>query len=308
MDSSGAIRVLIVDDEERFRSTTVAILKNRGFEAAAVGGGREAAEYARLHPVDVVILDLKMPDMDGHEALRLIKEARPQVEVIMLTGFSSPDNALVSLKGGAFDYLTKPCNIDLMVRKIRDAATRESGLPEEESQVRDIMVPISSFSTIRDDKTVAEAIETILLSFSRTLASTSVQETVHRSIIVLDKKNKVAGVMTFTDLLAGLQPPYQKLLSKAGADPQNLKLDADNYSGMFTVIVREIAARTVRDLMNDAPPTIDANANLMEAANRMLSLGARRLLVKSGEEIIGVVREQDLFFEMANIIRQYSQQ
>lgn len=308
MESRGQIRVLIVDDEERFRATTIAILKNRGFEVAAVGGGREAADYVKDHEVDVIILDLKMPDMDGNETLRRVKDIRPDTQVIMLTGHGTPDNALLSLKNGVFDYLTKPCNIDLLAQKIRDAYHRERGLQEEEAKVRDVMVPLSSFSTIREDRTVSEAIETILLSFSRTLSSSSVHETVHRSILVLDKKGKVVGVMTFTDLLAGLQPPYMKLLTERRSQDENVYLDAANYSGMFTVIVREIAQKTVRELMSDAPPTIDVRANLMEAANRLLTLGVRRLLVKDGDEMVGVVREQDLFFEMANIIRQFNQQ
>jgi DNA-binding response OmpR family regulator len=300
--------VLIVDDEERFRATTAAILKNRGFEVTAVGTGLEAVDYLAANPVEVVILDLKMPEMDGNEALKRIKNLRPQAEVIMLTGHGTPDSALVSLRDGVFEYLTKPCNIDLLAQKIRDAYHRERGLPEEEPRVRDIMVPLSSFSTIREDRTVAEAIETILLSFSRTMATATVQETVHRSIIVLDKRSKVTGVMTFTDLLAGLQPSYMKLMSERPQSAADVFLEAPNYSGMFTVLVREIAQKTVRELMSDAPPTIDAKANLMEAANRLLTLGVRRLLVTDGDDMVGVVREQDLFFEMANVVRQYSQE
>ena len=158
MATGDGIRVLIVDDEERFRATTTAILKKRGFDVTAVGSGLEAIEEIGNREFDVVILDVKMPGMDGNEALRKIKNIKPELEVIMLTGHGTPDSALAGLKEGVFDYLAKPCDIDILTRKIRGAYTKEKGLSEEEPRVEDVMVPFASFSTIHQDKTVGEAI------------------------------------------------------------------------------------------------------------------------------------------------------
>jgi len=305
------IRVLIVDDEEQFRATTATILTNRGFTATAVGSGEQALAEIQKDAVDVVILDVKMPGMDGNQALREIKRLKPEISVIMLTGQGSPDAALATLRDGAFDYLTKPCGIDLLARRINDAVAQRKGVSEAEHRVRDLRVPLSSFSTIREDRSVADAIEAILLSFNRTMATGSVHESIHRSILVLDSRNKVVGLVSFTDLLQGLlphrlsQPPEIKDDRQECLSPENLTPPAPlPDSGTFTLMTRHLATRPVRELMSKVPLTIEADASLIEAVIRMLELKVRRLLVKDGGKIVGVIREQDLFFEIATIIKQ----
>ena len=304
MVKGDGIRVLIVDDEERFRATTTTILKKRGFDVMAVGGGLEAIEEIRNRGFDVVILDVKMPGMDGIEALREIKNIKPELEVIMLTGHGTLKSALAGLREGVFDYLAKPCDIDVLARKIRDAYTKEKGLSEEEPRVEDVMVPLSSFSTINQDKTVAEAIVIILQSFQSTMSTSTVHETVHRSTLILDDRDNVIGVLSFTNILKGLQPSYMRLLKDRPTMYDSIHLEPPGYSGMFTIMVRDLAKKRVRELMSEAPPTIMADANLNEAANRLLCLHVRRLLVMEGDKAVGIIREQDLFFEIANIIRE----
>jgi len=299
------INVLIVDDEERFRQTTASILERRGFSVKAVGSGIEAIEEVKNNDLDVVVLDVKMPGMDGHEALKEIKKLSPDLSVIMLTGHGTPESALQGLSDGVFDYLQKPCSVDVLARKIYEASRSADSVMEAEPKVTDIMVPLSSFSTIKDNSSVGEAIKIILRSFTMTMNTSTVCETVHRSILVLDSKsknNKVTGIITFTDMLEGLQPPYMRLLSQRPAMADNIYLRSPGYSGMFTIMARDLVSKTVRDLMSDAPPVINRDESLMEAANRMLNLGLHRLLVVDGDNVIGVAREQDLFFEMARIM------
>lgn len=304
MNDSGKIKVLIVDDEEYFRKTTAAILERRGFAVSVVPGGLEAIEEIKKNGFEVVILDLKMPGMDGNEALREIKKLEPGLEVIMLTGHGTPESALHGLKDGVFDYLSKPANVDLLAQRIRDAVNKKKGLPAAEPRVREVMVALSSFSAIREDRQVMEAVNIIILeSFSRSMSTSTLQETVHRSILVLDRNDQVVGVMTFTDLLQGLQPPYMRLLAERPSMADSIYLESPSYSGMFTIMARDLARKKVSELMSEAPPTIDADANLMEAVNRLLNLGVRRLLVVEKGKPIGVLREQDLFFEMANIMK-----
>jgi DNA-binding response OmpR family regulator len=296
------IRVLIVDDEERFRSTTTTLLKKRGFAVTGVGSGTEALDRVRESDLDVVVLDIRMPGMDGNEALREIKKLRPHVEVIMLTGHGTAESALDGLKQGAFDYLAKPCDIDILAKKIKAAYAKEKGVSAEEPRVRDVMVPLSSFSTIGKDKTVKEAVEKILLSFREIAATTKVRETLHRSTLIMDEKDNVIGVLSFTDLLEGMQPPYMRLLKERPMLADNIRVEPFNYKGMFTIMSRDLAKKTVEDLMSEAPPHIDGGANLMEAANTLLAHKVRRLLVTEGGKTVGVVREQDLFFEIARLV------
>jgi len=121
MQKDKPIRVLIVDDEERFRVTVEATLKHRGFDVKTVANGLEAVEEMKKGDVDVVVLDFKMPGMNGNEVLREIKHIKPDVRVIMLTGHGTLDSALESWVDGIFTYLAKPCSINLLAERIRDA-------------------------------------------------------------------------------------------------------------------------------------------------------------------------------------------
>jgi DNA-binding NtrC family response regulator len=118
MDTS--IKVLMVDDEERFRETTKKILEHEGFQVILAGSGPEALAKLSENP-DVVVLDIKMPGMDGHETLEKIKAQAPDLPVIMLTGHGARPSAQMALTKGAFEYLTKPCDIALLTSKILEA-------------------------------------------------------------------------------------------------------------------------------------------------------------------------------------------
>ena len=301
------IRVLIVDDEERFRETTAGILRRRGFETTAVGSGTEAIDEVKRAAIDVVVLDIKMPGMDGITALREIRKIKPDLAVIMLTGHGTPESALERLRDGVFDYLTKPCAIDLLARKIREASVgtpeQRTGLGQRESKVKDIMVPLSSFSSIREDRTVADVLEVVLQSFATAVTTSTVQETLHRSILIMDRDEDVVGVITFTDLLRGLEPTYVRLLNESPVVADSRYLQSPSFSGMFTIMARDLASTQVREIMSEAPPVIGADANLMEAVSTLLNKGLRRLLVTEGDNIVGVIREQDLVLEMASIMR-----
>lgn len=113
------IRVLIVDDEERFRTTLKKLLNAQGLAAEAVGGGQEALEILAGQGFDVILLDVKMPGMSGREVLPKIKALAPQTEVLALTGHASVDIAADMIAGGASDYLLKPCPLDELVGAIR---------------------------------------------------------------------------------------------------------------------------------------------------------------------------------------------
>jgi len=121
-----SFRVLVVDDEEEFVNTLVKRLNLRGAATSGVGSGREALDFLNREPADVVVLDVKMPGMDGIEALREIKGRHPLVEVIMLTGHASLEVAIEGMEAGAFDYLMKPINIDELLYKLQDAYKKKA--------------------------------------------------------------------------------------------------------------------------------------------------------------------------------------
>jgi len=114
-------KVLIVDDEERFRTTLHKLLAVRKIDAAHVGSAKEAFSEIANNDYDVILLDVKMPEMDGIQALGRIKRENPQIEVIILTGHASVDAAIEIMKLGGYEYMLKPCAIDEVVGKIESA-------------------------------------------------------------------------------------------------------------------------------------------------------------------------------------------
>ncbi|MDK9707228.1 MAG: response regulator [Desulforhopalus sp.] len=119
-------KVLLVDDEEFFREATARQLTVRGFKVTTAESGEAALDVMHNSPPDVVVLDQQMPGLSGSETFIEIKKINPLVEVIILTGNTSVDNALELLKMGTFDYLMKPINIDELLYKIEDAYTRKA--------------------------------------------------------------------------------------------------------------------------------------------------------------------------------------
>jgi len=115
------MKIMLVDDEERYLKTTQKLIEKKGYDVLTALSGEEALEKLKLQNIHVVILDVKMPGMDGNQTLKAIKTLYPLVEVIMLTGHGTMDSAIDGLKSGAFDYLVKPFDpdeIELQIKKI----------------------------------------------------------------------------------------------------------------------------------------------------------------------------------------------
>ncbi len=115
------LNLLLVDDEEDFLETLLKRMKKRRVNVTGVKSGEEALERLDQDPTDVVVLDVKMPGMDGIQALREIKRRYPLVEVVMLTGHANVEVAIQGMELGAFDYLMKPMDIDELLYKVEDA-------------------------------------------------------------------------------------------------------------------------------------------------------------------------------------------
>ncbi|MEF2144658.1 MAG: response regulator [Desulfovibrionaceae bacterium] len=119
------IRLLLVDDEAEFLTTLAKRMTRRGIAPQCVYSGEDALQHLSANPVDVVVLDVKMPGMSGIETLRAIKRESPLTEVILLTGHADLEAAVQGMELGAFDYLMKPMDIDELLFKIQDAFTRK---------------------------------------------------------------------------------------------------------------------------------------------------------------------------------------
>lgn len=117
--------VLLVDDEEGFVDTVTKRLSRRKFRVMKAYSGREAVDVlASNQRIDAVVLDAVMPQMDGIDTLIEIKRRFPHLEVIILTGRPTTETAIEGMKRGAFDYLTKPCDVDELILRLEEAIER----------------------------------------------------------------------------------------------------------------------------------------------------------------------------------------
>lgn len=129
--------VMLVDDEEGFVDAMAKRLGKRDLEILTAFSGPEALKkLAKSDKVDVIILDVKMPVMDGVETLREIKRVHPLIEVIMLTGHATVETGIEGMKLGAFDYLVKPCEIDQLMAKVQEATSKRRAHEEKITQAR----------------------------------------------------------------------------------------------------------------------------------------------------------------------------
>ena len=127
--------IMLVDDEVPFVETMTKRLATRNIETIVAFSGEEGLEKLKTNQnLDVIILDIKMPGIDGMETLKKIKEVSPLIEVILLTGYATIELGIDGMKIGAFDFLTKPCDIEELVSKVQEATKKKR---EHEERIKD---------------------------------------------------------------------------------------------------------------------------------------------------------------------------
>jgi DNA-binding NtrC family response regulator len=145
------INLLLVDDEEEFLKSMSTRLSLRDFHVIAVNRGEKALEAARNYPVDIALVDLKMPGIDGEETLKALKKEHKWMEVVILTGHGSVDSAVECTKSGAYFYLQKPCELDQLLDVLKDAYKKRvmNRKAIEEKKMNELL-KISQSSSPRD--------------------------------------------------------------------------------------------------------------------------------------------------------------
>ena len=126
-------RILIVDDQEMIRAILARRLTHEGYACASTCSGREALSYFHQNTVSLILSDIKMPEMDGMELLKSVKALQPNLMVIIMTAFPDLDIAIEAMRQGAYDFIVKPFNLDLVVLSIKKAL--EKRRLEEEIEV-----------------------------------------------------------------------------------------------------------------------------------------------------------------------------
>jgi len=148
--------ILVVDDEPVARQSMTDILKLEGYLVASAPNGQAAVEHVRTHPVDLMIVDLRMPGMDGLEVVQVVNQVSPETEIVLLTAFGSTETAIQALRLRIHDYLLKPASPVQVIASVKKGLTRRaarlkarSGSPDSS----DLDEPIAEF-TLKDGTVV----------------------------------------------------------------------------------------------------------------------------------------------------------
>ncbi|NNF97529.1 MAG: response regulator [Halobacteria archaeon] len=136
-----AEKILLVDDEADFLEALSERMRTRGMDVTTSASAQEALDAVEKGAFDAVVLDLMMPGIDGLEALRILKEKDPKLQVILLTGHATVEKGVEAMKRGALDLLEKPTDIETLTQKIKEASTQRMLLVSEESEekIKDIL-------------------------------------------------------------------------------------------------------------------------------------------------------------------------
>ena len=305
--------IMLVDDEVSLVETLSKRLGKRGIKTISAFSGEECLEKLKTNQnLDVIVLDVKMPGMDGIETLQEIKKSSPLTEVIMLTGHATVDSGINGMKLGAYDYLMKPCDIEELVSKVEKAAQKKQvhegkiddwGRFMEASTLKDLMVPLAEYATVSEDANVFEAFKAL----EDAQKAFSPQRYRHRAVLVLDKEDRVVGKLGQHDIIQALEPQHKgfKNPEKGALDHlgfsrtfiESVSLQYDTWDRPLQNLYRKALEQKVKAFMYK--PTegeyIEESVTINETIHRLIIGNHHSLLVTKGPDIVGVVRLTDVF-------------
>jgi CheY-like chemotaxis protein len=265
--------ILLVDDEERFARNLAKILEKRGFAVSTAFGGAQAlALLGSGAPIGVVVLDVRMPDMDGIETLRHIKQIDADIQVIMLTGHASLEDGTEAVRAGAFDYLQKPYDVEDLVVKISSA--RDVGQIKRHPllwpRTRAGELILSGFVPLLPDDPLTKAVAI----FERYRNGEGAQ-----MLFVVDAANRIQGLLTKRDVLDHLAP------TQAGPEVtwEWVRDHRDDLPGL-----------PLARLMRRPVETVAFETPLTETAELMLRQRYDSIPVVTDGAVLGIIRLRDV--------------
>jgi DNA-binding response OmpR family regulator len=201
--------ILVVDDELSLRRTLTQMLNRMGYRAAGAASGKEALRYIGRHTVDLVVLDLKMPGMDGVEVMETARPMAPNIVFIILTAYGTLESAIAGIRHGAFDYLLKPSPMKEIIKTI------EAGLAEREQRLEQGEDPVAllerALHTLKDSSEAEDSAVTAG-SAERFLQADGVTVDLQRKVVVV-RESPVDLTPTEFDILVCMMRQQNHVLS-----------------------------------------------------------------------------------------------
>jgi two-component system OmpR family response regulator len=205
--------LLVVDDEEFLRDAVATLLSSLGFAVESAGTGTEALRLARTRAFDLLILDVMLPDLDGFEIVRRLRQDRNQVPVIFLTAKDTRDDKVAGLTMGGDDYITKPFHLDELTARVRTVLRRTRPMPEEPVLTfADIVLDQDTYEVRRDGRLIElsptefRLLRYFMLNPGRVLSHAHILANVWNQEFVGSNKVVATYVVYLRRKLAGIGP------------------------------------------------------------------------------------------------------
>ncbi len=305
--------IMLVDDEVSFVETMAKRLAQRDMKIIMAFSAKEGLEKLKINQkLDVILLDVQMPGMDGIEALKEIKKISPLTEVIILTGHATIKAAIDGMKLGAYDFMRKPCDIEEIVNKI-DGAVQKKRAHEEKidawkafmksSSLKELMVPLTEYATVSEDANILEAI----IALDDAQRAFDQNRYRHRAVLVMDKQKHVVGKLSQHDIIQSLEPKYKESKERKSSAHDHFgfsKKFIESASMQYGIWDKPLQNLYKKALEQKAKsymykPSegeyINVSANMDETIHQLIIGKHHSLLVTNGSEIVGVVRLTDVF-------------
>ncbi|MFH1999957.1 MAG: response regulator [Planctomycetota bacterium] len=270
-------RILLIDDEKPFVQNLSRLLDSRGFHVVTAYDGSEGFNiFESSGPFDVVILDVKMPVKDGLQTLKEIMALEPRSLVIMLTGQATLSSGTQAIRGGAYDYLMKPCDIEDLTDKLQEACEVRSiqRHPVLWRRKRVEEITCFSFKKLGPDASLRTAIE--ILSRQKNEISAD-------ALYILNEKEQLLGSLTKRDLIEEVR----RAAKASSISWRELRNDPDR-----------LPTKPLRGIMKTDTPTADSSEGLRDTATRMISNNLQSMPVIHGKTMVGIIRLQDVLLHL----------
>lgn len=271
---SDPIRVLVVDDDQRFAVNMSRLLQNRGFMAATAFDGFQAVGRILKEAFDVLVLDIKMPGLDGLSCLKEVKGLRPEAQVIILTGHAAFESGIEAIRQGAFDYLMKPCEVEELDGKIREAHRLSSIRKHPLLWPRTLVKEINRTDFVPVD--VDDPVLDILEVFDRSAVQ-------RFELHVTDREGILRGLIRKQDILKA---------ARKDAPNRTWEQTLDN--------LKYLEGLRIKDIMQPSPSlSAEEDESLLAVLERMLDNNAHCLPVLKHGRLIGIIRLREVLQQVA---------
>jgi len=305
--------ILLVDDEVSFAETMAKRLQKRNIKTIMAFSAKEGLEKLKENQnLDVIVLDVKMPGMDGIETLKIIKKTSPLTEVILLTGHATIESGIDGMKLGAYDFLKKPCDLEELVNKVEEATKKKRSHDDRiniwetfmgTSSLKELMIPLAEYATVSEDADILEAIDAL----DAAQKAFDPKRYRHRAVIVLNNEDRVVGKLSQHDIIQALEPEYK--------ESKERRSSAHNHFGFSRKFIESVSQqynmwdKPLQNLYKKAlkqkvksfmyKPTegeyIKIAASMNDTIHQLIIGKHHSLLVTDGPDIVGIVRLTDVF-------------